>query len=95
MADDLKDRPTAALQAEHDAALAKIEELHASIVEHKAELGKRSNARALLINTVMAGQAAALRAAGVPESAVKDAEEYVARERALALAAAAPEGIER
>jgi len=79
---ELKNRPTAELQAEYDAGIDVIRAQREKLEPLKQELSRRSNARALILNQVIGGQADALRAAGVPEETIAEAEAYVADEKA-------------
>ena len=78
---DFKGVPTDKLQAEYDAGIDLIRAQRAKLEPLKQELSRRSNARVLVLNQVMAGHAAALRAAGVPEEAVAEAEAHFAAEK--------------
>lgn len=82
MSRDLKTVATAELQAEYDAALEKIRDLRASIEPLNAELSLRANARAVVLNAVMAGTGRSLVAAGVAKATIDEAERYVAELRA-------------
>lgn len=89
---DLNTVSTEALQAEYDAGVEQIRDLRERLDPLNAELTKRCNARAFVLNAVMAGQGAALVAAGVPAADVEAAGKFVAAERARKLAAR--EGVE-
>jgi hypothetical protein len=83
---DLTKVATAQLRAEYEAAQAKIKELRAAIAPVQDELVSRDNAATLILNAVMAGQQALLRATGTPEEVIKAAEERFAAMRAEKLA---------
>jgi hypothetical protein len=95
---DIKDRPTAELQAEYDAGIKQINDLTERHEALNAELSRRSNARTFILNQVIAGESAQLLANGVPSAVVAEAEAFVASEKVRKAAlraerAAAPSGV--
>jgi len=79
---EFKGVSTDKLQAQYDAAVDSIRVQQEKLAPIAEELSRRSNARTLIINQVIAGQSDALRAVGVSEEAIADAEAHVANTKA-------------
>lgn len=81
MSRDYSKTPLDELIAERDELVQKVRELRALIEPMNEDIGRRDNARTLLRNAAMKGEAGVFLSLGVPREAIEEAEAWVKQER--------------